>query len=261
MNCAKARKILPLFAGGEIDPSLRQDTERHLAQCSECRQALKEYATIVELSRSAPPVEISDEIGKSLVLDIIAQSRDSHPDEFKISHQGTSRKKYRFGYRLAGVTAVVAIALIAVFIAFGTQFMRSSRGPSVEDYLMHSDLRGLSNALREVDSRERLLDESVPVDLLIQTVENLQRKRTFHARIEHQIANSLREIKTDLRDSPTKQPQSRSLSAPALAACAKTDDDRIRLEKILSTLRCLRRSDDRVTVRDILHGLTVADET
>lgn len=261
MNCAKARKMLPLFAGGEIDAFRRQEAERHLTQCSGCRQALTEYKALVELTRSTSPMEISDEIERSLVRDIINRSRDTGWGEFNSNYRNAAKKTFRLGHRLAGVTAVIAIAIIAAFIVFGTPFIRGSRGPGVEDYLLHADLRGLCNALLDEDSRERLLDESVSVDLLIQTVEKLQRNRTFQARIEHRIDKSLRSMKNDLRESPARLLQDGSPTSQSLTACAKPGGDQIRFENILRTLRCLRRSNDHIKLRDILLGLEFVMET
>lgn len=258
MNCAKVKKLLPLIAGGEIAPSRRREAQRHLARCSACSRSLAEYEALLQLAHGAPPVGISEETGATLVRDIIDRSRGATAGGPVSHYLDTPRHGFRIGYRLAGAAAVIAVALIAAFIAFGTHLRG---GPTVEEYLLHSDLTGLCNAIQDDGARQRLLDESVSIDLLIQTVETLQRNRIFHSRIENRISESIRELKIETAPKSGAGPPERSHATSALLTCAKTDGESIRLENMIRALRCLRRSGERVTVREILRGLEVVKET
>jgi hypothetical protein len=261
MKCTSARKLLPLLAGGELETFRREEIEQHLSLCTKCRQEYGEYQTLLELSHSVPPLDVPDEFRGSLVRTIMDQRDETHKSRFTFRNREDSVRRFRFRDRMAAVTAVTAVALIATFVALGIHFFRGSLGPGVEDYLLRSDLKGLSSALMEETSRERLLDQSISIDLLIQTVENLQRNRTFHERIELHIAKSLREIKNTMQEDPGKRTLggSRSVLSPITYVSAGSDGNRF--ENILRTLRHLRRSDDRVTVREILRGLEIVMET
>jgi hypothetical protein len=261
MRCSKAEEMLPLLAGGELDPSRQREVEKHLTRCGKCRRVLAQYENLLAVSHSVPPVELSEAVQTSFVREIIDRTRGERRAVPSVLYRDSSMRRFPSRYRLLGATAVIAVALIAVFIAIGTHFIGGANAPGLEDYLLRSDLRGLADALKNDDSRNRLLDESVPVDLLIQTVENLQKPRTLHRHVEQHIARSLQEMKTDLPAGLSKQTRRGLQTARSLAACTDISGDRVRIDKILHTLRCLRRSGDRITLREILQGLGIENET
>jgi hypothetical protein len=261
MRCSKVEDMLPLFAGGELQDSRQREVEEHLTRCDKCRRVLSQYENLLEASRSVPPVELPDAVQQSLIQEIMDRSREMQGAEPSHHHRNSSKQRFPFRYRLVGATAVTAVALIAVVIAISTHFIGGTHGPGLEYYLLRSDLKGLSEALKNDESRNRLLDESVSVDLLIQTVEQIQKPRTLHRHVEQHIARSLQAIKADLPAGFARQTSRGSQTARSLAACADIGDERVRLETILHTLRCLRRSGDRISLREILQGLGIEKET
>ncbi len=261
MRCSKAEEMLPLLAGGELESFRRSEIEKHLSECEKCRRVFSQYKRLLDLTHSAPPVQIPDALNKTCVRSIMDRARDTHRAGQMYRPPHPQRRRFPFRHRMVGAAAAIAIAAIAAFIAIGIDFLRTPRSVGVEDYLLRSDLVGLSKALKNEDFRSRILDEPVSVDLLIRAVEELQKPRALHGRVEQYVARSLLEMKTFLHAPPASQANSGLHTASLFATCADIDAEELRLEKILRTLRCLRRCGERVTVRELLRGLNTARDT
>ena len=46
MECNQLRELITAYADGELDPQQRVEAERHLGQCPQCSQALKNISTL-----------------------------------------------------------------------------------------------------------------------------------------------------------------------------------------------------------------------
>lgn len=261
MRCSKAEKMLTLLAGGELESFRRSEIEKHLSECENCRRIFSQYKRLLELTHNVPPVQIPDALNKIYVNEIMDRTLDTQRAGQIHRQPLPPTKRFPFRRRMVGAAAAIAIAAIAAFIAIGIDFLRAPRGAGVEDYLVRSDLVGLSKALKNDDFRHRILDEPVSVDLLIQTVEELQKPRALHGRVEQYVARSLLEMKTFLQALPASRTNSGLHTASLFATCADIDAEELRLEKILRTLRCLRRCGERITVRELLRGLDTARDT
>jgi hypothetical protein len=53
MNCLRAAKMIPLYAGGELSDKKARRLERHLAGCSACRKAVEEFRAALAGLRTA----------------------------------------------------------------------------------------------------------------------------------------------------------------------------------------------------------------
>jgi len=66
MRCEEYKERIALLAGGELPEREREDVERHLAECAECRELVEELGGIrgllVELSREAAPEETLEQV-------------------------------------------------------------------------------------------------------------------------------------------------------------------------------------------------------
>jgi ferric-dicitrate binding protein FerR (iron transport regulator) len=61
MQCADAREWIPLLASTELDPSVRQEAEAHVAACADCRREA-DLVALLMATRSEPPAGLSDSI-------------------------------------------------------------------------------------------------------------------------------------------------------------------------------------------------------
>jgi hypothetical protein len=53
MNCRRAGKMIPLYAGGELSDKKTRRLERHLEECADCRKILEEFRDALAALRAA----------------------------------------------------------------------------------------------------------------------------------------------------------------------------------------------------------------
>jgi hypothetical protein len=53
MNCRRAGKMIPLYAGGELSDKKARRLERHLEECADCRKILEEFRDALAALRAA----------------------------------------------------------------------------------------------------------------------------------------------------------------------------------------------------------------
>ena len=112
MSCEEATDLLALDAVGALEPSDRDDMERHVATCATCRRAAAEYADLASLLPAAlEPVPPPARLRRRLMAQVYAESAAS--------------VRLPWWRRLVAAipasrafTAVGAVAVVAV-IAFG----------------------------------------------------------------------------------------------------------------------------------------------
>jgi hypothetical protein len=124
MNCRRARKMIPLYAGGELSGAKVRRLERHLASCSDCRRMLAEFrAALAELRTAAR----RDELGwpeaewKSLMTRITTQ-----PPPRRLSPLEMIPKR-AWAY---GTAAILLLALSVILLR--TRFFPPAPVPSAE---------------------------------------------------------------------------------------------------------------------------------
>lgn len=127
MRCRRARKILPLLAGGDLSPNKASRLERHLSSCPACRAELGELRASLEAVKSEARADTAPAWDESNWAGLTR----------RIAAEPAPR---RLGPRLgplpipspaltAGVSAVALIAVL-VFVFKGNVF-RSGSEPSI----------------------------------------------------------------------------------------------------------------------------------
>jgi len=69
MNCEEARELFSDHLEDALEPSLEDELDRHLATCSACREALRDYQAPLEALADAapePPADLPDRIARLL---------------------------------------------------------------------------------------------------------------------------------------------------------------------------------------------------
>ena len=117
MNCAKARELLPLYAGGDIPQDEVAALEQHLQQCSDCAAelaALKQsLAALPRLAEKDRPDPLPEDFAWQ--VQAAAERRASAPVK------GAWRRhlrRWRPQVSLTGVAAVVLLALVVAWESF-----------------------------------------------------------------------------------------------------------------------------------------------
>ena len=80
MNCEEANDLLALDAVGALEPSDRDEMERHVATCAACRQLAAQYADVASLLPAAleqvpPPARLR----RNLMAQVYAEATAKAP--------------------------------------------------------------------------------------------------------------------------------------------------------------------------------------
>jgi len=74
MDCEEIRELLPLYAGGELDPGERLGAEAHLSFCADCGRELDLYredrARLAGVREDEPPPGVLDALRKGLEAEL-----------------------------------------------------------------------------------------------------------------------------------------------------------------------------------------------
>lgn len=62
MNCKEVIRELSNFIDGELDVVLRQELERHFADCAECRLVVDQTKKTVEIFCDCEPIELPGDV-------------------------------------------------------------------------------------------------------------------------------------------------------------------------------------------------------
>jgi hypothetical protein len=152
MNCPRAGKMIPLFAGGELSDKKARRFERHLEECADCRKILQEFRDALAALRAAA-------------------QRDEHdwPEaEWKslmkqIGTQPPPRRAVSLGMRPIPAWAYGAAALLIVGLAL--VFLRTRLfhpGPVQPTEILASTEIQPGRSLEFADSRFSLLRQDIP---------------------------------------------------------------------------------------------------
>ncbi|NIM18856.1 MAG: hypothetical protein GTO42_02375 [Candidatus Latescibacteria bacterium] len=255
MKCAQVEELLPLLAGGELDPDERRRAEAHLSNCPKCQKLAKEYGKLLELSRQVPPLDLPQEFHEQFLREVTDRVKDNGHSTSGRKWIASRRIGFRARYAIVGATAAVAVAALAVFLAISTHHTRFHRGPTIEDYLHRSDFQGLTTALMNERSREMMLRESVSVDLLINTVKHMKRAHTRHGHIAQHLARTLSQLKSELPSMGMAVTGETIYGAAGYSRRTGVGENEVDFDSALHTLRRYRQSSERIPIGTLLLAL------
>ena len=242
MNCKQARKKIPLLAGEELPAPERQALAEHLHACAACRSLAQEYQHLHERSRhilqpQEPPGFYDDFSGEVL-------QRLPHMKATPGRSQARPRQ-HRWNWRpapawaaAAAIAAVFFLVLILIRADLQTFFRPRT---TLQAYLQQQDFQGLARALADARTREALLQDSVSVDLLLQTVQELARLNRRDRRVSRYIAQSLR---WSWNESPPG-------TAIRSLFCIQSPTGNFSFQKTIRGLRLVGQSHKKVTLSEI----------
>lgn len=152
---ALVQEHLPWQAAGTLDSALERRVNAHLAECPQCRQALRRESVIVEAMRTTPMVDVAPQAGLAKVMVRIEQRNARRAWLGRWVHPLMGAREHR---PLA--FAVAAQALVIVVLA-GALVVSLDRREPVANYHTLSN-PALATAAGEATLR-MVLDERVTV--------------------------------------------------------------------------------------------------
>jgi anti-sigma factor RsiW len=141
MTCRKAKKAIPLLAGGDLAPRNERKVRAHIDICPSCRQELEEYRCALgrakASAREEKPGDWSESEWKALMTRITVEKMEKKSTVLEL----------RARWALAsGMAAVIILAVTVLFVkdtAFGPQETSSIPGSDVVSVTMVSRESGL----------------------------------------------------------------------------------------------------------------------
>ena len=106
MNCRRARKEIPLLAGGDLAVRKAGKLEKHLRACADCRRELMEYrAALAGIKTVAEKDEVRDwpeSEWKALIKNVISQKAEPRESV----HKASPRLAWAYGFAVLALLAV-----------------------------------------------------------------------------------------------------------------------------------------------------------
>jgi hypothetical protein len=116
MNCRRARKEIPLLAGGDLAARKTGKLEKHLRACTDCQRELMEYwAAMAGIKAVAEKDEVRhwpESEWNTLIKNTISQKADKRRSRFK----AFPRLAWAYGFALLALLAVVGFLLRSVVL-------------------------------------------------------------------------------------------------------------------------------------------------
>ncbi len=116
MNCRRARKEIPLLAGGDLAVRKAGKLEKHLQACADCRRELMEYrASLAGIKTVAEKDEVRDwpeSEWKALIKNVISQKAEPRESV----HKASPRLAWAYGFAVLALLAGVGFLLRSVIL-------------------------------------------------------------------------------------------------------------------------------------------------
>ena len=177
MRCQHVQKKLPLFAHQDLPADEQAQLTAHVRTCEACRAMLSEYQKLVALTQESEAATPPAHFFSELQAGVFRQISGSRPHG--VAQRGPGWRKQRpLAFALAGLALLV---LAGIFWPISDDSTRVANR-SLESYLRHGDYRTLWNELHKPQEKQRLLRDSVSVDVLIDTIEKYPALRKKYGR-------------------------------------------------------------------------------
>jgi hypothetical protein len=131
MTCRKARKALPLFAGGDLPAQRASRIEVHVASCPSCRRELEEFRAALGRARSAARAEKTGDWGEAEWTALMGRITARRPAAGTAAVAGRGRWKWAAG--LATIVLLAALAILLKDSLFRGGRMAPAPGPMIAD--------------------------------------------------------------------------------------------------------------------------------
>ncbi len=202
MKCSRARKLIPSLSNDELDASQHQDVEEHLRRCGACQKIATEFGTIAQLSRAMPlppePAGFYDEFLRD-TMNRLSKKLAASP---RYEKARSLRPPFRPRVAIAGAGIAIAVVLFALFFVDRGSVTRRDQRLTLADYLIHEEYYSLARAMQDDQERQKLLADSVSVDLAIAALKQLQKIDKRHGQVGRYITRWMIKMQDEAHDQP-----------------------------------------------------------
>jgi hypothetical protein len=171
MQCKIVQKSLSHYANQELPETEREKIAAHLQSCAGCRALAAEYAQLAGLAKQLPEITPPQHV----MAEVRAGVRERISGKTEVPHQKPRQGNRIFSWFATPRYAVAlgsAVVLLIAFLAWlGSEWETKPARRTLASYLAQRDYFALWLALKKPDEQKRLLDDSVSVDLLLQTID------------------------------------------------------------------------------------------
>lgn len=195
-NCQNTETLLSLFANHELEAESREAVASHLVICTACRQKTERYREIKNYLSKLPAPELPENLFADFHRGVA--DKISRRDETLKQRLGLVALLYAFYRRQRLVIAVMTFVLMLALPTWLTHERNHRSTPclSLTQLLEKRDWTGLYYAMLNGDSRMRLLNEPVPVNLVHSAFKELMNAQRENPRLRVGLQQVLSKIKT-----------------------------------------------------------------
>jgi hypothetical protein len=191
MKCAKAQKRIAFLVNGEIDAQHRHEVEEHLRRCGACQALAAQYKDLAQRARTLASPNALPGFYDTFFQKIWSQiSREVQP-QAKVFQRSPLWTALRPRYAVIGA-AVILTGIVAIFLF--SKIAAQRRQAPLEAYLTQRNFQGLVQALADPRQRPFFMQDSVSVDLLIESCEFLELIHKRHGQVSQPLAEALQII-------------------------------------------------------------------
>jgi hypothetical protein len=251
MTCAKTQKFIPSFVNGEINERQRREVEEHVSACAVCRAVAAQYAELARLAHSLPQPNEPPDFYDNFLQEIMAQvSPDTQPTN-EIAPRRWAWSPLRPRYALIGA------GVLAVVLLIGFLFSKSERRQkTLEAYLIQRDFPGLAQALTNPQQRPTLMNDSVAVDLLVESLELLDLIHHRHGQAGAYLAHFAATVFLEGQNMPATSAGEQNLRQAAGLRHSALLAARFDFKTAIRKTKSLKRWTAKVTLKELVKSWT-----
>lgn len=141
MTCRKAKKLMPLYAGGDLRPRLMTAVRAHVDSCPACWQELAEYRESLSRLKTAAKAESVPDWSEAGWRALAARFKPAATETRRPDFLG--RPRWAAASVLGGFLGLAALAMLFKDGDLGPREISAAAGPSVVSLTLVSQETGL----------------------------------------------------------------------------------------------------------------------
>jgi hypothetical protein len=153
MNCAEVQALLPEFADGQLDSTLRGDIDRHMLTCPECSRESSELKILFAAMENTRPLRPSIALKENFIAMVEAEAKAvevSKRREAKVIKGGSWFSAF------GKVAVAAAILVMGIFIGYKLKPASSEEVASLKGAVMDLKETLMINSLNDESASERI---------------------------------------------------------------------------------------------------------
>lgn len=180
MRCQTVTEKLSFFVHHELDEHTHGRIAQHLESCAPCQQALVEYQRLAEIARKMAPAALSEQALQKAKKELLAHA--TKQAAFGPAWFGV-RPTWHHVPRFAVPLAAAALLVVAAWLWMSEDSTQMNQQRSLESFLAHGDYYALYRAMQNPIEQQRLLNDSISPEVLIETLNRYEQIKMKYGRL------------------------------------------------------------------------------